>query len=485
MCHHQSCSCGSSGLSRRELLASAAATGLVSGFVLRETSAAETAMPATKLEPESQWPDVSVCFLRPKEKYWLGWPGTAWDKQMCSQYITKSTKLIKGFGKELNIRTSFEPAPLYDEAAVDKYIAKIKSSKPKGVIVMILHMQQWAMVRKIVEAGLPTIIFAPLGTCFTGHIQELAKKPKVYLASSTDFELKPVRFGMKMIRTNHDVRRSRIAVLRGDKRKDETLEPFGLKLRRLPRQMFPDTLKTIGETPEVLAMAEEYRKNARKTVEPTKKDLINASRNYLACMKICEKEDCNGFTMDCLGLVKERKIPCPPCMAYARLLDHGIAGVCEADINAVMSHMLCLKLLDKPGFQQDPVPDTVKNTFIGAHCVCGTKLNGFDKPGEPFVLRSHSESDLGVSLQVIWKPGQEVTIMQFTGAGAMILGKGKVLDNFDTPPAGGCRTSVELAIDWPSDVRDTKGFHQLFIYGDHVRDFEAYGQMYGIATEHV
>jgi hypothetical protein len=100
-------------------------------------------------------------------------------------------------------------------------------------------------------------------------------------------------------------------------------------------------------------------------------------------------------------------------------------------------------------------------------------------------MRSHSESDIGVSLQVIWRPDQEVTIMQFMGPGKMILGKGKVLKNLDTPPYGGCRTSVELAIDAPADVRDTKGFHQLFIYGDHVRDFQAYGQMYGIATDHV
>lgn len=485
MCHHQTCACGGGGLSRRELLASAAATGVIGGFLLREASAAEKAMPASRPEPESEWPDVRVAFLRPKEKYWLGWPGTAWDVGMCDQYVKKSRQLITDFGKQLGVRTRFEPEPLYTEQAVDAFIDDIKKTKPRGVIVMILHMDRWGLVNKIADADLPTIIFAPLGTCFTGHIQKLAKKPKVYLASSTDFELGPVRFGMKMIRTNHDVRRTRIAVLRGDERKDQVLEPFGLKLRHLPRQLFPDTLKAIGPTAEVLAMAEDYRKRAQRIIEPSREDLINASRNYYAILKVLEKEDCNGFTMDCLGLVSERKIPCPPCMAYAKMLDVGMPGVCEADINAVMSHVLCCRLLDKPGFQQDPVPDTVKNTFIGAHCVCGTRLNGYEQRPEPFILRSHSESNIGVSLQVLWKPGQEVTIMQFVEAGKMILGKGKVLQNFDTPPAGGCRTSVELAIDGPADVRDTRGFHQLFIYGDHVRDFQAYGQMYGIATEHI
>jgi hypothetical protein len=67
----------------------------------------------------------------------------------------------------------------------------------------------------------------------------------------------------------------------------------------------------------------------------------------------------------------------------------------------------------------------------------------------------------------------------------MILGRGKVVRNHETPPAGGCRTSVELALDGPPDTRDTKGFHQLFIAGNHVRDFQAYAQMYGIETEHI
>ena len=368
---------------------------------------------------------------------------------------------------------------------MDKFVAKIKATKPKGVVVFPLHIYQWKLIDKIAHAGIPTIVFAGLGVCFTGHIQKISRLPGVYLASSPDFELNPVRYGLKMIRTAHDVRRTRIAVLAGDKTKDEVLEPFGLKIRRLPRKRFADTLKTIGETPDVVALAEEYQKAARKVVEPSRTDLINAARNYFASLKILKDEDCNGITMDCLGAVFERKIPCPPCMAWSRFLDVGIPAICEADINAVMSHTLCCKLLDKPGFQQDPVPETVHNTLIGAHCVCATRLDGYDQPRTPFILRSHSESDLGVSLQVLWPVGREVTLMQFAGPGKMLLGKGKVLRNFDTPPAGGCRTSVELALDGPPDTRDTKGFHQLFIYGDHLRDFEAYGQMYGIATEHV
>ena len=484
MCHHSTCGDAGLGLSRREFLVATAGSAVAGGLWLRAATAAEVQQ-AVRPEPRDEWPDVRVVYVRPKEKYWLGWPGTSWEKTAHDDFLTKNRRLLEQFGQDLKVHIHVEPEPLHNEAATDAFVARVQAEKPGGVVVIPLHLEHWKNIRKIAESGVPTIIFAALGMCFTGHIREISRLPGVYLISSPDFELDPVRFGLKMIRTAHDIRRTRIAVLAGEESKDEVLEPLGLQLRRLPRQRFADTLATIGETPEVLAMAEEYQKAAQKTVEPSRTDLINAARNYFASLKILADESCHGITMDCLGAVFDRQIPCPPCMAWSRFLDAGVPAICEADIHAVLSHALCCKLLDKPGFMQDPVPETVHNTLIGAHCVCATRLRGYDQPREPFILRSHSESDIGVSLQVLWPPDQEVTLMQFTGPDKMILGKGRVLRNFDTPPAGGCRTSVELALDGPPDTRDTKGFHQLFIFGDHVRDFQAYAQMYGIATEHV
>ncbi|HSW46509.1 MAG TPA: hypothetical protein VLM89_13155 [Phycisphaerae bacterium] len=366
--------------------------------------------------------------------------------------------------------------------SVRRFIPVFKATALQAVVV---YFGNWPQVYRIVDAGVPTIIFAGLGVCFTQHIQKVAKQPGVYLASCADFEFTPIRFGLKMIRANHDIRRTRIAVLGHKEGKDEILEPFGMAVRHVPRNRFPEVFKTIETSSEIRAMAEEYRKLADKVVEPTGEDLINAAKNYFVAEKIMQEHDCQGITMDCLGLVTERLVPTPPCMAWAMFLDKGISATCEADIRAVMSQELCLKLLDKPGFVQDPVPNTVDNTFIGAHCVCGTRIYGYDQPRAHFILRSHAESDIGVSLQVIWPPGTDVTVMELMEPGKMILGQGKVLRNYDTPPAGGCRTSVEIELDGPADVRDTKGFHQLFIAGRHVRDFQAYAQMYGIATEHI
>ena len=68
---------------------------------------------------------------------------------------------------------------------------------------------------------------------------------------------------------------------------------------------------------------------------------------------------------------------------------------------------------------------------------------------------------------------------------SILLGTGRVQRNIDTPPAGGCRTSFELELDNVPDARDTKGFHQLIIYGNLELPFKAYCELAGIKVEHI
>jgi hypothetical protein len=108
-------------------------------------------------------------------------------------------------------------------------------------------------------------------------------------------------------------------------------------------------------------------------------------------------------------------------------------------------------------------------------------LAGFDKPHVPFALRNHDESGMGCVPQVFWPVGQEVTVMKFTAGDTIILATGRMLANNDQLPGyGGCRTSVELALDGVADSRDIQGFHQLIILGKHDHDFRAYAQLAGI-----
>lgn len=444
-------------------------------------AASEIAAPGPEI-PKRDVPEVRVVFLRPKEKYWLGWPGTAFDVEgHIKDYIAK----LQRFEKEVGVKLIIAETPLYTNDDVASFVSEAKATLPDAVIVFPLHMDRWGHVDTIAKAGFPTIIFAGLGVCFTGHIQEIAKRPKVYLISTADFDLEAVRYGLKMVKTHQNMKDLRILVIRGNETAERKIENLGSTLKFVPRGVFPDEFNRTPDTDEVKAIAEDYRKRAQKIVEPTNRDILNGAKCYVVSKKLMQQYECNAITNDCLGLIADRQMPTGPCLAWSKLLDEGVSAACEADIDASLSHALICSLLDRPGFQQDPVPETEKNTFIGAHCTCATKLFGYDKPTEPFILRSHSESDIGLAMQILWKPEEEVTVMELAGPKNMIVGCGKVIRNLDTPPAGGCRTSVELAIDGPSDTRDTKGFHQLFIYGNHVRKLQAYCQMYGITAEHI
>jgi len=231
-------------------------------------------------------------------------------------------------------------------------------------------------------------------------------------------------------------------------------------------------------------VAGQVRRRARKIVEPTRQDALNSARSYQAAKRLMRNEEANAITTDCLGMVTDRKVPTPPCMGASLFQDGGVTYGCEADVFGAMSLMLPSYLFDRPGYMHDPVPETVKNVLVASHCVSGTRLNGFDESPEPFIMRSHSESALGVSPQVLWKEGQPITQVRFQNDRELIVDSGTVVGNVDTPPAGGCRTSVEIVMDKIEDVRDVLGFHQVPFYGNHRREVEAFCQLYGIKVIH-
>jgi L-fucose isomerase-like protein len=235
---------------------------------------------------------------------------------------------------------------------------------------------------------------------------------------------------------------------------------------------------------EVKDVAATFRKHAKRVVEPNWQDSLNSARVYTTAKRLLKDEQANAISMDCLGMVSAKLVPTPPCGAWTILQDLGVTCGCEADLFGATSLMLTSYLLDRPGYMNDPVAETAKNLLIASHCVSGSRLNGFDKKPAPYILRSHSESALGVSVQVLWPVGASASLVRFQNANELILDTGTVVSNVDTPPAGGCRTSVEIRMDNVEDCRDVLGFHQVVTLGNHRRVVEAFCQLYGIKVIH-
>ncbi|MGM0485791.1 MAG: hypothetical protein ACQESR_03400 [Planctomycetota bacterium] len=413
--------------------------------------------------------------VRREPPYWLGWPGTSYDLEgHRKEYETAFREMAEATGTTLEL----DATPIEDPEKVKGWVQKAKADKVDAVLIHLQHIHCWRWLDPLKEAGIPAIIWAPIGTAFTGHVLRMARHPGIHVISSLDTEA--VEQAFRMIRAKRQFEETRLLVVKGKERKETVLERLGTKVRYIPRDNLHELFHEMPVTDEAREIAKQAAAAAAKVVEPTEEDLLNAARAFLTAKRICRDEKSNAITSDCLGMVSSRVVPTPPCMAVSMFQDGGVTYGCEADVFGAVSLMLSSYLFDKPGFMNDPVPETVHNLLLAAHCVCGTRLDGFDGPRERHHLRSHSESDLGVALQVLWKEGRPVTLVRFRNPNELILDTGVVVGNQDTPPAGGCRTDVKIKMDRVEDSRDVLGFHQVVFAGNHRRDVENFCQMWGI-----
>ena len=474
--NHRCCGCLSARVSRRGFLAAAGASAAALQMGLLESA---STLVADEPEPKSK-PRVRLVFIRPKDQaeYWMSWPGNDYN---ADERQAKFTEMLTKIALELGIQLEVDSAALEDADTVDAALARMKQSPPDGIMVIQMHLSYWrtATDRFLQNRGdVPTIVFSRLGTSFTGHLQTARKLPKVCVAATDGLDW--LRYGMRMFKTIEDMKSSRLCIITGDKAYDRKLDVIGTTLHYIPLDRWVDEFNKAETTDEVRALADYYTKQAKEIREPKPEDILNAAKTYFVAKRIMAAEECDGISLNCLDLVRHKRIPCAPCIAWSKLNDEGSVGACEADWNAAISMRLISLLFERPGFMQDPAPNTVENTLMGAHCSSPTKLDGFSAEPEPFILRNHHESETGVAPQVLWRVGQEATVMEFDGPDKIIVGTGRVTRNFDTPSEGGCRTSVELAMDDVPDTMDTKGFHQLFIYGKLDHELRAYGKLAGI-----
>jgi len=294
--------------------------------------------------------------------------------------------------------------------------------------------------------------------------------------------LNAVEDGMRMIKTARWMRESRIVNIGGSKTREITVPHFGTQVQTVPHTKFYEEFKRTEATGDVKKLAQAYLKNARKVIQPTKADILDAAKAYFVLKRIIETEKADAVMMDCLPGLKRPHKHCPPCMGYMSLRNEGTAAGCQADLNATLTLMLVQQLFDRPGFQQNASMETEKNHYFGAHCTCASKLNGTSGPSEPYILMSHAEAGWGCVPRVLWRTGQEVTMAQYLSGEtpSMYIYSGKVVGCPSIPPTGGCRTNVEMTINEVDDVCNVKGMHQIIFYGNYTKQLRTFCQLYDI-----
>ena len=440
-------------------------------------------------------PSMKIAFVRRKEEYGMWWPGQIYDGEAA---LKSYKKQILESAKKLDIRVDIRKDPIHSPEEADGWVQEAKDQNPDGLMVIVLDRQQhaWPTVDKAIDSNIPTIVFSPLGTSFTTNTFGPSKREGVFICSTDDFS--QAAFGMKMIKAGAKLRETRYLVIWSDKRRDAVINHFGTKLRYIPAQDFIDAYNNMEDDQEINRLAEEVTKNAQGIHGPSNQDVYNGIKSYLVAKELLERERCDAITMDCLGTLAKTDISLP-CIAWSKINDHAVPAACEADLGACVTHALVQYLFDRPGFQQDPVAETVRDCLIGSHCSCATRLNGFTKSPEPYdIVPHHGNRDATVN--PVWKQGQRVTVADviltegrnYSGFIrsdsdvvekeniSMIISSGEVVDQKKIPPSGGCVVAPMVKLDNVSDLLDYPGFHQIFFYGDYKKELESYCRLYGI-----
>jgi hypothetical protein len=476
-CHSHDC------VSRRGFLKGSAAlltgSSLLAGCSSLSRQRADVT-PIRQCGPAAKYkPMLRAAFVRRQGEYGIRWPGAVYDGEAALRmYTAKITDTASKLGAGLELR----PKPIYSLAEGETWLEQVKAAKADGLVLVMLDRQEhaWPTAQKVAQSGIPSIVYSPLGSSFTTNTAEFAGAPGCVVYSTDDFG--QAGYGMKMLCAAAKMRRTCCVAIQGNKRYDSTLADTGITLRHVPASVFIEEYRRTPDSEDILSMADEYMKRARRRIDATRQDVINGLKSYDVAGKLLEREGGDAITMDCLGALGNIQVSLP-CIAWSRMNDDGIPAACEADYGAVASLVMVHYLFDRPGFQQDPVADTADDTIIGAHCSCPTRLNGYDQSPEPFDIKHHHGNRDAVP-RTLWRKGRRVTSIDLlpgrdgaTGEEArstVLVSAGTVVENKEVPPSGGCVVSVKVKFDGGQEVLNFPGFHQIFFYGDYkeqVRDF--------------
>ncbi len=418
-------------------------------------------------------------------KVYLGAPQVHWPKPTLDQgqEVAEIEARLAEVGRKHAANVRFTGGELLRTAEeVKPWLAKL--GDVDGVLIVPVAQPTPPLQALATGLNVPGLFFSrPYATHAWSSIaglREGGRKLEV-VASSSYGDLDPY---MRMFRTAHHMRRSRVIVAVADpagrqSATDAYTKHFGTQFKFVGGADLRNAFDGASER-EAQQAADEFVRGALRVVEPSPREIRDGLRFYLALGEMLKREQANAFTIDCFGSLPAPSLPGYPCIAWSKFNDAGLYGVCEADVASLMTQMLVTSFAGVPGFVSDPVFDVSRNEVIHAHCVSATKMKGIDGPASPYIIRNHLETNEGAVLQVLMPSAETITVARFTSPRRMLVSTAEVTGPV-TDSDRGCRTQIRTRV---SDAEKwlqsfSAGLHRVIFYGDHVRSIERMGRLMG------
>jgi len=457
-CEECSAACGLM-MPRRSFLTAAGAAALaMQTEMLNFTSS----LFAKELETRAK-PKITVILCQRQKGGGLTYP-TATTGQLCD-IKGLFFKTLKDAAERFCVELDIHPEPL---ANGNPSLERIKKTAPDGLIIIGNDLRQgWgkSIPRVLANRGeIPTIVYSNV-CAFIPRYRSWSNYPKTFIAATED--VNHLATAVRMHRAVWDWK--------------------NLKLLNLPGKNWENEYKKTADSDELRAIADFYIKNAVEVVEPTKDQVLAAAKNYITIRRLMTETGCNGVTVSgrlCIGAATKPNAV-PACVAVSKLLDDGIPAACQGDRDSAYMMRMMFSLTGQPGFMGNTCADTFDNTLILTHCTSSLKLEGPDKAySAPYRLRDFHSAP-SVAMMVAWPIGRDVTVVDMADKNTVIVGEGPIVantGNVPQPPCGGCRTSVDIAVEGVQNVLDIKctSLHQYIVLGRHKRSVSNYCKLAGL-----
>lgn len=405
-----------------------------------------------------------------------GWPYVNYD------YATRQRGIMERFRRSLpeidfissTVAKASEGTELFNDNTTD------------GFVVYLLGIPSGGIARRLIDAGKRVVLVDDLyggtGEFLTTYSRAVAEKKPVAGVSSSNFDdvTEVVRVYDALRKLNAS---TIIDICERINRNDPPAitKVFGTRVRTIGA---PEINEAYRKVSDALAApwADRWLKEAEKTVEPSREELVRSARMYLAMSQLLHDSRAQAMDVDCLHLFYGNKLPAYPCIGFREFNDAGLVGACEADLQSTISMLAMTYLTGRPGFISDPVIDTSKNQIIYAHCVAPTRPYGPSGPSVRFHLRDHSEDHKGAVVQAFLPIGEMTTTLKILPqTRELVFHQAKAVDNLEDDRA--CRTKLAaqpasaraLLADW-----HRWGWHRVTYYGDLRAPVEAFAALSGL-----
>ncbi len=384
--------------------------------------------------------------------------------------------------------------------AAARLVPKIKEQNSDAVLVVHLSFGNAQPFKIFAETGRPVAIYSHP---FSGHdwmyVPRLQKQGlRMVLAPSRDIQeidrlaalLRiPVRMKeSKIILMGNPGCAAGTAASRDFKKVRSILGPEVI-------QITPDAFVKVHQSIDAREAEQEaeayWISKAREIVEPSRAEIIKSCRTYLAMKRLMLEHGARAITVKCLGGIPIQTLGYP-CLGFSKLLDEGVIGACEADMDSTLTMLMFLHGFGLPGFISDPLIDTAKNAVIHAHCVAPTKMRGPDSKRLPFTIRTHRDDNRGASLEVFMNRdiGQKITWAKVVNLDTIMLTTGRITEICDFDDRG-CRTQLVAEVDNARDLFARWGggilpndmmalLHRVVFYGDHKYNIKDMAHLLGL-----